>query len=600
MQIYIHKNGQQLGPFDAAKVIEMLQNSEIRVDDFIFRQGDTEWSKVGTLYPNSNLRIIKLTLKTGLQIGWKLSDYTPIETVFVRVVDDNIEAFRRDYLEQFYARFFGENWRSGNSDGSMYQVLDEQIQKLTIPELALGDWRQPYTRCYLVKQGKIEKVELEEFESPNNFAEIKTAETTQNETANSTENSIQPAIDKMNDNIRLHLAGKLSFLDLSRKFMEFEYWIVPVQRDKVLSGESKNFTVFPTGNPDVNGVCFFTSPEALELFENNTPFSVDSHLVLSGEIAFDYDFSGLTAININPFYDNAVFFEGEMIAELNRMAKSKKLGKMPDRTASQIAANSNNPDEINLVLQQFKTNAVEEIEFVRKICEHNSWQCAVITPLTNAQLTIFTDKNNEQYAVVFTDEESYTKSNNKPDETSIRLFSIMSGEVLFAKDFSNLSYIAFNPSSENSVIFKQDKMYRFKGMTQSIKNERLLVEAQKSEDFHEVFREFENCDDWLWILNPDTVKQKNFAEVVNEKGERVFPVFTAPDLAKKFVTINLKLNSVKFEESDFTGIDARDLGAYILTAKESKVVFNLFTEKEIEFIETDELLKCFLVGFPTL
>ena len=126
-----------------------------------------------------------------------------------------------------------------------------------------------------------------------------------------------------------------------------------------------------------------------------------------------------------------------------------------------------------------------------------------------------------------------------------------------------------------------------------------MAEAQKAEDFYEVFQEIENCDDWLWILDDDKVKPKNLPEVLNEIGETVFPVFTAPDLAKKFVTANFKLNSVKFEETDFIGIDARDLGASILAANESKVVFNLFTEKEIEFIETDELLKCFLVGFPT-
>lgn len=340
MQIYINKNGQQLGPFDETKVVEMLNNSEISENDFIFRQGDTEWSKVSKLYELRGLQTIKLTVKTGLvvQIGLPPSSYQPTETLYLKVPSDNIEAFRHDYLEKFYNIYFGETWRYGNSDGSQYVVLEEKIEMLSAENLA--EWREAKdARLYLAKEENLGTVSLEEFEKSVNFVKLKTPETTQNETADFVENSIPHAIDKINEDIRLHLAGKLGFLDLSRKFMEFQYWIVPVQQDKVLAGESKSFTVFPTGNPDVNGVCFFTSPEALELFEKNTPFSVDSHLVLSGEKAFDYDFSGLTAVNVNPFYDNAVFFEGEMIAELNRSAKTIKTEKNAGYKPSESKAN---------------------------------------------------------------------------------------------------------------------------------------------------------------------------------------------------------------------------------------------------------------------
>jgi GYF domain 2 len=596
MQIFINKNGQQFGPFEENQVLEMMKNDEISGEDYIFRQGDSEWSKIDKLFTFSKLQVFKLTIKTGLiiQLGLPPSSYQPTESLYLKVPSSTLQAFENDYLAKFYQRYFGETWQIGNSDGSQYVVLDENIEILSAENSA--EWREAKDgKLYLANEENLNTVSAVEFEKSINFVKIKGSETKQFETANPVENSIQPAIDKINDDIRLHLAGRLSFLDLCRSFMEFQYWIIPVQRAKALAGDPKSFTVFPTGNPDVNGVCFFTSPEALKLFENNTPFSVDSHLVLSGENVFDYDFSGLTAINVNPFSDNAVMFESKMIAELNRIAK---LHKLPNQTTFSTV-NSNYSDEINFILRQSKTNAIEEIEFVRKICEYNLWRCPVTDPITNPKLTIFTDENNEQYAVVFTDEESYARSTNKLDETALRLFSILPGEVLFAKDFSNLSYIAFNIGSENSVIFKQDRFYRFNGMLKSIKNERLLAEAQKLQDFYEVFKEFENCDDWLWILDDDKVKPKELPEVLNELGETVFPVFTAPDLAKKFVTANFKFNAVKFEESDFIGIDARDLGGCILAANESKVVFNLFTEKEIEFIETDELLKCFLVGFPT-
>jgi GYF domain 2 len=335
MQIYINKNGQQFGPFDELNTLQMMQTGEISAEDYIFRQGDSEWSKVNKLYELSKLRIIKLTVKTGLiiQIGLAPSSYQPTESLYLKVPSDNVITFKQDYSGKFYKRYFGETWQNGNSDGSQYVVLDEKLELLSTENSAelreAGD-----ARFYLAKAENLDSVSLAEFEKSINFVKIKGTEIEQFEAVNPIENSIQPATAAIDDDIRLHLAGKLDFLGLCRKFMGFQYWIIPVRQAEVLAGESKSYTVFPTGNPDVNGVCFFTSPEALELFENNTPFSVDSHLVLSGENVFDYDFSGLTAVNINPFSDSAVFFEGEMIAELNRMAELFKFEKDMRHTGS--------------------------------------------------------------------------------------------------------------------------------------------------------------------------------------------------------------------------------------------------------------------------
>lgn len=78
MQIYINKNNQQLGPFEETKVIEMLGNGQLSPTDLGIRQGEKEWQKLGSLYPNSaNTPVIVPAAqqstpkksKTGLMLG---------------------------------------------------------------------------------------------------------------------------------------------------------------------------------------------------------------------------------------------------------------------------------------------------------------------------------------------------------------------------------------------------------------------------------------------------------------------------------------------------------------------------------------------------
>ncbi len=54
MQIYINKNGQQLGPFEEDKVFEMLAMGEVSPDDFAIRQGDRDWQKLETFFQGIN------------------------------------------------------------------------------------------------------------------------------------------------------------------------------------------------------------------------------------------------------------------------------------------------------------------------------------------------------------------------------------------------------------------------------------------------------------------------------------------------------------------------------------------------------------------
>ncbi len=52
MQTYINKNGQQSGPFDEGKVLEMLRNGQLSPNDSAIRQGQSQWQTLGVMFPN--------------------------------------------------------------------------------------------------------------------------------------------------------------------------------------------------------------------------------------------------------------------------------------------------------------------------------------------------------------------------------------------------------------------------------------------------------------------------------------------------------------------------------------------------------------------
>lgn len=53
MQIFINKNGQQLGPFEESAVLQMLQNGQLSPNDPGIFQGQSQWSPLKVLFPNS-------------------------------------------------------------------------------------------------------------------------------------------------------------------------------------------------------------------------------------------------------------------------------------------------------------------------------------------------------------------------------------------------------------------------------------------------------------------------------------------------------------------------------------------------------------------
>ncbi len=54
MQIYINKNGQQLGPFEENAVLQMLQSGQFSAGDLGIRQGETQWRRLDNMFPNAN------------------------------------------------------------------------------------------------------------------------------------------------------------------------------------------------------------------------------------------------------------------------------------------------------------------------------------------------------------------------------------------------------------------------------------------------------------------------------------------------------------------------------------------------------------------
>ena len=57
MQIHINKNGQQLGPFEEAKVLEMLQNGELSANDLGIRRGEQQWEQLSVMFPQTRASV---------------------------------------------------------------------------------------------------------------------------------------------------------------------------------------------------------------------------------------------------------------------------------------------------------------------------------------------------------------------------------------------------------------------------------------------------------------------------------------------------------------------------------------------------------------
>jgi hypothetical protein len=69
MQVYITKNNRQFGPFEEAKVLEMLKNGQLSPNDLAIHHGAKEWQKLGSYFPNSTAA--SATTQTAPKKSWK-------------------------------------------------------------------------------------------------------------------------------------------------------------------------------------------------------------------------------------------------------------------------------------------------------------------------------------------------------------------------------------------------------------------------------------------------------------------------------------------------------------------------------------------------
>jgi len=82
MNIYIHKNEQQIGPFDESQISEALSRGEISFEDLAWKDGLTEWVRLGDLIEKpqqtpplpknpiiQNSSVVQTNVKQGAVIG---------------------------------------------------------------------------------------------------------------------------------------------------------------------------------------------------------------------------------------------------------------------------------------------------------------------------------------------------------------------------------------------------------------------------------------------------------------------------------------------------------------------------------------------------
>lgn len=59
MAIYVSRNNQQAGPFEEAKILEMLGNGQLSANDLAIKQGAEQWQKLGEMFPAAQTRAVQ-------------------------------------------------------------------------------------------------------------------------------------------------------------------------------------------------------------------------------------------------------------------------------------------------------------------------------------------------------------------------------------------------------------------------------------------------------------------------------------------------------------------------------------------------------------
>ena len=123
--------------------------------------------------PNVKTLIVQIKDGLGFPSGFVKTSEDMMH-LFFRVPFDWLsdEQLKPEYLEKIYAKFYGANWRSGNSDGSHYKILDSYTKIFDAETLKTtkfaGTINQDKNQFFFYvgdQSGAIKKVTSEEFQA---------------------------------------------------------------------------------------------------------------------------------------------------------------------------------------------------------------------------------------------------------------------------------------------------------------------------------------------------------------------------------------------------------------------------------------------------
>lgn len=174
IKIFFNPNKESFGFYNDLKMMrpiyEYLENKGLLTKNAEVSQNQKE-----ELAQNSATVTLIVQIKDGL--GFPSGFVHPsnsTQNIFCHVPSEWVdgEQLKLVYLEKFYARLYGADWRMGNSDGSFYQILDSQTkifdwETVKTTKFA-GTVNEPQNQYYFYIGDKYEhlrKVTSEEFQA---------------------------------------------------------------------------------------------------------------------------------------------------------------------------------------------------------------------------------------------------------------------------------------------------------------------------------------------------------------------------------------------------------------------------------------------------
>jgi hypothetical protein len=174
MNIYIHKNDQQLGPFDAAQIAEGLSNGQFTPADLAWHEGLTEWVQLGELLKTNeakppipeNTQVINVNIFDSISnLRFLILLGAVIAIISFLFLSSGCE--KTVNIEMFIRTKGGENIKLGLVDVKCYE-LDDCIE----PMRKSAEYRDAGVKDYTLKKEEDEK-EYEKKDKEIDIAEEK-------------------------------------------------------------------------------------------------------------------------------------------------------------------------------------------------------------------------------------------------------------------------------------------------------------------------------------------------------------------------------------------------------------------------------------------